>query len=34
MDEWSLNLSGVKALFEAADRFHIGIKKLLDEMID
>lgn len=33
MDEWSLNLSGVKALFEAASRFHIDIKKLLDEMI-
>lgn len=33
MDEWSLNLSGVKALFEAAERFHIGIRKLLEEMI-
>jgi MerR family transcriptional regulator/heat shock protein HspR len=33
MDEWSLNLSGVKALFGAAERFHIGIDKLLREML-
>ncbi len=33
MDEWSLNLSGVKALFEAAERFHIKTQKLLEKMI-
>ncbi len=33
MDEWSLNLSGVKALFEAAERFHISTQRLLEKMI-
>ncbi|MDD4178426.1 MAG: MerR family transcriptional regulator [Candidatus Margulisbacteria bacterium] len=33
MDEWSLNLSGVKALFNMADRFEIEIERLLDEML-
>jgi MerR family transcriptional regulator/heat shock protein HspR len=33
MDEWSLNLSGVKAMFEMTDRFHIEIERMLDEML-
>lgn len=33
MDEWSLNLSGVKALFEMAQRFHIEVEKMFEEML-
>ncbi len=33
MDEWSLNLSGVKALFCAAERFHIKLERLIDKML-
>lgn len=33
MKEWRLNLSGVKALFEMADRFHIEIEKMIEEML-
>lgn len=34
MDEWSLNLSGVKALFEMANRFHIEAEKMIEQMLD
>ena len=34
MDELSLNLSGIKALFKAAERFHIEIEKMVDEMLE
>lgn len=34
MDEWSLNLSGIRALFTAADRFHIRVERLIDEMLE
>jgi MerR family transcriptional regulator/heat shock protein HspR len=34
MDEWHLNLSGVKALFSAAERFHIKLEKLIEEMLE
>jgi len=34
MDEWSLNLSAVKALFELANRFHIAVEKLFEEMLE
>ncbi len=34
MDEWSLNLSGVRALFEAADRFHISVSRLIEKMLE
>ena len=33
MEKWSLNLSGIKALFEMADRFQIEIEKMFDEML-
>lgn len=33
MDEWDLNLSGVKALLEMAGRFHIEVEKLIEEML-
>lgn len=33
MDEWRLNLSGIKALFTAAEKFHIRIERLLEEML-
>ena len=33
MDELSLNLSGVKALFKMCDSFHIEIEKMIDEML-
>jgi MerR family transcriptional regulator/heat shock protein HspR len=33
MEEWSLNLSGVKALFSAAERFHIEVERLIEEML-
>ncbi|MFA4906315.1 MAG: MerR family transcriptional regulator [Candidatus Margulisiibacteriota bacterium] len=33
MEEWSLNLSGVKALFSAAERFHIKAERLIEEML-
>jgi MerR family transcriptional regulator/heat shock protein HspR len=34
MDGWSLNLSGVKALFKMAEKFHIEIEKMIDEMLE
>lgn len=34
MDELSLNLSGVKALFMAAERFHIEIEKMVDKLLE
>ncbi|KPJ69351.1 hypothetical protein AMJ44_04075 [candidate division WOR-1 bacterium DG_54_3] len=34
MDKWSLNLSGVKALFEMANRFDIEIDEMFDEMLN
>jgi MerR family transcriptional regulator/heat shock protein HspR len=33
MDAWSLNLAGVSALFAMAERFHIELERLLDEML-
>ena len=33
MDELSLNLSGVRALFKMAEKFHIEIEKMIDEML-
>jgi MerR family transcriptional regulator/heat shock protein HspR len=33
MDELSLNLSGVKALFKMCGSFHIEIEKMIDEML-
>lgn len=33
MEEWSLTLSGVRALFEMATRFDIEIEKLFEEML-
>ena len=33
MDEWSLNLSGIRALFSAAEKFHIKIDRLIEEML-
>jgi hypothetical protein len=33
MDEWSLNLSGARALFEMAERFHIEVERLFNEML-
>lgn len=33
MDEWSLNLSGIRALFELAERFHIEAERIFDEML-
>lgn len=34
MDEWNLNLSGMQALLEMANRFHIRMERLIDEMLD
>jgi len=34
MEEWSLNLSGVKAMLEMAQRFNIEIERLFDEMAE
>ena len=34
MDQWSLNLSGVHALFEAADRLHIALDRMMKEMLE
>lgn len=34
MDEWDLNTSGVRAMFEMANRFHIEIEKIFDEFLD
>ncbi len=34
MDEMSLNLSGVRALFKAAAKFHIKIERMIDEMLE
>jgi len=33
MEEMNLTLSGVKALFTMADRFHIEIEKMFDEFL-
>lgn len=33
MDEWSLTLPGVRAMFEMANRFDIEIERLLEEML-
>ena len=33
MEERSLNLNGVRALFEMAERFHIEVEKIFDEML-
>lgn len=33
MAEWHLNLCGVKALFEMAERFHIEVEKMIEEML-
>jgi len=33
MDEWSLNLSGVKALFRVAECFEIEVDQLLDKLL-
>jgi MerR family transcriptional regulator/heat shock protein HspR len=33
MDEWDLNLSGVGAMFKMAERFHIEIERLFEEML-
>ena len=33
MEELSLNLSGIKALFKAADCFHVEVGKMIDEML-
>lgn len=33
MDQWSLNLSGVHALFEAAHRLEIEIDQMIREML-
>lgn len=34
MEEWDLTLSGARALFEMADRFHIEIERMLDKMLE
>ena len=34
MDRWELNLSGARALFEVADRFHIKIERMIDQMLE
>ncbi len=34
MDELSLNLSGVRALFKAANKFHIRLERFIDEMLE
>lgn len=34
MDHWSLNLSGIKALIEMSNRFHIEVEKMIEEMLD
>lgn len=34
MDRWELNLSGTRALFEMAERFHIEIEKMIDQMLE
>ncbi|HTY13873.1 MAG TPA: MerR family transcriptional regulator [Candidatus Omnitrophota bacterium] len=34
MDELSINLSGVRALFKAASKFHIRIERMIDEMLE
>jgi MerR family transcriptional regulator/heat shock protein HspR len=33
MEEWSLTLSGVKALFSAAERFHISAERMIEKML-
>jgi len=34
MEEWDLTLSGAKALFQMAQRFHISVEKMLEEMLE
>ncbi len=33
MDEWDLTLSGARAMFKMAERFHIEIERLFQEML-
>jgi len=33
MDEWSLNLSGIKAMFILADRLQIQVERVIEEML-
>jgi MerR family transcriptional regulator/heat shock protein HspR len=33
MDEWSLTVSGVSAMFALAERFHIEMERLFEEML-
>lgn len=33
MDRWELTLSGTRALFEMAERFHIEVEKMIEEML-
>jgi MerR family transcriptional regulator/heat shock protein HspR len=34
MDEWSLNLSAMRAMFEMAQRFHIETEKMIHRMLE
>jgi MerR family transcriptional regulator/heat shock protein HspR len=34
MDKWDLTLAGTKALFEMAERFHIEVEIMIDEMLE
>ncbi len=34
MERWSLNLSGVKAMLEMAERFHIEVERMIEEMLE
>jgi MerR family transcriptional regulator/heat shock protein HspR len=33
MDEWDLNLPGLKVMLEMAHRFHIEVEQLIEEML-
>jgi MerR family transcriptional regulator, heat shock protein HspR len=33
MDEWELTVSGVRAMFHMAERFHIEMERLFEEML-
>ena len=33
MDEWDLTVSGVSAMFAMAERFHIEMERLFEEML-
>ncbi|HVN67834.1 MAG TPA: MerR family transcriptional regulator [Candidatus Sulfotelmatobacter sp.] len=33
MDEWSLNLSGVRAMFVLADRLQVQVERVIEEML-